>query len=281
MIKKKVGGVPMWLDPGDGGISGALASKGIREQAFMKVLEMEGCGPLILDVGANIGYTLLQIWKNHKDAKFLAYEPDRRSFKLLKKNIELNKITNVELSRLALSDSIDEQIIYLSKRPNLSSIHQPRGDSTKAIIKTDTIDNIFSKRNDLPSFIKMDIEGHEVSVLRGGMKTFKRCKNVKILLETHQQFYNKGNNFEKVLRDLVSIGFKFKWIVSAAVPVPDAFKKAGYKPTIKVPNFGRAIFSDLKVEDAIRFASQQINQVMPHKNNRVSKKIVRSICLVK
>jgi hypothetical protein len=51
-------------------------------------------------------------------------------------------------------------------------------DSVKIDIKTDTLDNIFHD-NDIPvHFIKIDTEGHEYFILKGGLKTISKYKPI-------------------------------------------------------------------------------------------------------
>lgn len=282
MITKTVEDIPMRLNPADGGISGELNSRGGREKAFMYLLRQEICGPLALDIGANIGYTTLNMLKHDDEVKVMAFEPDPRSLDLLYQNIELNRMEDrIEIFDSALSNEIGNKSINLSTKPNLTSFCETKSISGTRDVSIDTIDNLFKDKDILPSFIKMDVEGYEVEILQGGMETFKRADKVKILLETHQQNYSPERNFENVLREMVAIGFKFKFIVSAACVVPDKMKEKGYSPCKTFENFGRAIYNDIETEDAIIFSSQVIEQIMPHKNNRISPKIVRSILLEK
>ena len=60
MIKKKIDGIPMWLDLKDHGISKRLLlTNGQREPGYQWILKKEASG-VAYDVGANIGwYTIL------------------------------------------------------------------------------------------------------------------------------------------------------------------------------------------------------------------------------
>ena len=124
----------------------------------------------------------------------------------------------------------------------------------------------------------MDIEGLEVEELRGDMYCLRETKHCKILLEVHPMFYD-GDSFEKVLRDLIEIGFRFKYVISAGVPRPDLFKKQGYKPLRGSPKRKRAIYDCLETEDAIKWSSYLIEQKC--KKGKISPKIVRAIMLEK
>jgi len=274
MITKEINGFKMHLNPEDGGISKSLSNKGEREPCFMWILEKEASGSLGLDVGANIGYTTLNLCKNMD--KVIAIEPDPRSRELLIKNIQANNFDDkTSIYDFAISDKNGNKEICLAKHPNLSTLCvKPDMEGERLEISTCTIDSL----NVLPNFIKMDIEGHEVEALRGAMNCLKETEYCKILLEVHPMFYD-GDNFECVLRDLVDIGFRFKYVISAGVPRPDLFKKQGYKPLRGAPKGKRAVYDCVETEDAIKWSSYLIEQKC--KKGKISPKIVRAIMLEK
>lgn len=274
MITKKIDGFKMFLEPKDGGISKGLAKKRIREPCFMWILRKEACGGLGLDIGANIGYTTLNLCK--RMGKVIAIEPDPRSRSLLIKNIEANGFENVtEIYDFAVSDKSGSQPIYLADKPNLSTLYDRPGlEAQKREILTRTIDSLGVR----PNFIKMDIEGHEIQALRGAMRSLEQTKHCKLLIEVHPQFFVK-DSFEVVLRNLLDIGFRFKYVVSAGVRKPDLFKQHGYEPMRGTPIDKRAIYNCLSTEHAIKWSSYPIEQKC--KKGKISPKIVRSILLVK
>ncbi|MFC1739652.1 FkbM family methyltransferase [Planctomycetota bacterium] len=274
MITKKINGFVMFLDPEDGGISKILAKRGIREPCFMWIIQKEASGHLGIDVGANIGYTTLHLCGAMD--KVIAIEPDPRSRKLLIKNLEANDFKDTtQIYDFAVSDKNAKQTICFADKPNLTTLYdRPDLKGQKREILTRTIDSL----NVLPNFIKMDIEGYEVEALSGAMQCLKETKYCKILVEVHPQFFI-GERFEAILRKLLDIGFKFKYVVSAGVPQPDLFKKHGYKPVPKTPVYRRAIYDCVSPEHAIEWSSYSIEQ--KYKKGKISPKIIRSILLVK
>ena len=89
----------------------------------------------------------------------------------------------------------------------------------------------------------------------------------------------EGDSFEQVLRELVGIGFGFKYVVSAGIPRPDLFRKAGYRPLRKAPHKKRAVYEGIATEHAIQWSSYPIEQKCP--KGKISPKIVRAILLEK
>ena len=262
MIKKKIEGFPMWLDLKDGGISKRLYIKGGREFAFMWILRKEASG-IAMDIGANIGYCTLSLAKVCDVV--LAIEPDERSFKILEKNIKLNKLEDkVVTTRFAITDKEGTFRFSEEKKPNLSRL-DPNG---KKLVLTDSIDNYVEE--EIPDFIKMDIEGGEVNALKGAMKTLKEAKEMKILIEVHPIFYNKDNDFRKVLEDILALGYKFKYVINAKGKI-DKFKK--YKCVKRFKQYKhRAVFKGVPKEKVLKWAT-----TMP----KDGKKVVRSFLLEK
>lgn len=130
----------------------------------------------ILDVGANIGnHTLFFALICHAE-KIFAFEPVADTFAILQKNIALNRLeTVVTVTQAGVGDiGMTRANIrnYDSKNIGGTSIEEnPHGDIP--IIALDEYN--FSRKID---FIKIDTEGFELNVLRGGMNLIRRDRPV-------------------------------------------------------------------------------------------------------
>jgi hypothetical protein len=103
------------------------------------------------------------------------------------------------------------------------------------------------------------------------------------MIEVHPTIYDENRNFKNTLLKLMEMGFRFKYVVSAAVSNPDLFKEKGYKP-FKVMDCGgcfkRGIFKGISQDDAVNFCSGPHTQPIKG-TDKISNKIVRSILLEK
>ena len=255
--KAKIDDHMMYLDPNDGGIGKVLLRDGAREREFMGLLK-KAVSPddVCLDVGANIGYTTLAMCARAR--KVIAVEPDPHNFRILKKNITRNNYGPITaMEQIGLSDHDGVTDFWLASKPNLNSFAKTRFSRRKISIKTKTLSSLAREYGEQISFIKMDIEGAEVQVLRAACDYFRKTSHrVIILLEVHPQFYNEENSFAKVLSELFSLDFYPRYVVSTPIAIPKIYEEKGYTPSYIVRTDGRerGIYENVSPQDVIELA---------------------------
>jgi len=80
-------------------------------------------GDVALDAGANIGYyVLIESQLVGPNEKVYAVEPVRGNFELLKKNVQLNNVKNVDTFQVAFGEHNEKSKIYVSNFSNLCSM---------------------------------------------------------------------------------------------------------------------------------------------------------------
>ena len=176
------------IDPiHDKGIEKKIFDYGIYEEGtlwcFDKIIKR---GDIIFDVGANIGLTsLFAAKRTGKAGKVYAFEPLPSTFKILKQNLQLNKIKNVEPIDLALTKEAKRGFIYENLHINrgAASLYS-KGNQDGIEIKEDTLDS-FTAKFEIKNinFIKIDIEGSELPMLMGGIKFFENNQKPIICIE--------------------------------------------------------------------------------------------------
>jgi FkbM family methyltransferase len=135
-------------------------------------------GDTILDVGANIGvYTRFCSEFVGPTGNVVSLEPIPETFSYLTNNVRSLKLNNVECLNVAASDhdgDADRMSIpkYSKGGANLYEAKlSPEGDIA---VKTAKLDTLFSNLN--PTFIKCDVEGHEVACIHGALLLIQRCR---------------------------------------------------------------------------------------------------------
>ena len=151
-----------------------------------------------LDIGANVGTWTLHLHNRFKQV--LAFEPLDHVRTALYENIRLNNIHNTIVVPTALSDkegtadltyyTTGGHATLLPSHP-IGGIHV--GNRIAAVpVNTSTIDAIFDKaQGQYPyviSFVKIDTEGSELNIVRGGIKTINKHKPM-MLIEIHDNFH--------------------------------------------------------------------------------------------
>ena len=141
----------------------------------------------IIDAGANVGYASIWFAQTYPGARIVAIEPDPSNFELLVRNTAL--YPQVECVQAALAD-IEGSIEVFSAGPPDSTRVGAAGAGAGALLTTVpalTIDGLMSQRGiDRIGYLKIDIEGSELEVLRGSANWIDR---VDVLgCELHDRF---------------------------------------------------------------------------------------------
>ena len=136
-------------------------------------------GNHFLDIGAHFGYfTLLASEIVGTEGKVLAFEPARKSYEILLENC--SRINSISTFPKAVSDTNEDIIFYefpnLYSEYNSSDVTQFESESwfshskpKKIEVQATTISDI-ANENFNPSIIKIDVEGSEYKVIKGGAK---------------------------------------------------------------------------------------------------------------
>lgn len=147
-------------------------------------------GMAVLDVGANIGaHTLAFAGAVGPSGEVTSIEPQRHCFHLLCANTVMNQHQNVNCIRAAAGDvpgSCRVPVLNPTKRLNFGAFDLSM-EAGEGLVADDvpivTIDGLNLGKCD---FVKVDVEGHEVKVLRGAAETIARFRPV-FYVEVHSQ----------------------------------------------------------------------------------------------
>jgi FkbM family methyltransferase len=193
-VVRAIQGNKMKLSLRDTGISTGLLAHGFWEPLGTQMLrESVKPGDVVCDIGANMGYFALQESRLVGDTgKILAVEPVPANIELLKHNIELNGVQNVEVFRYAMGDKDDPNAnIYLSHRLNCGSmifrtkeLNLIGGVEKKVPVEQITLDH-FIEGKPTPTYLRMDVEGYEYEIINGMKGLLAKGGPLKMLIELH------------------------------------------------------------------------------------------------
>ncbi len=165
-------------------------------------------GSVFLDIGANFGYyalTLAEAFKGKCDIH--AFEPHPVTHARLVKHIQWNDMANaVHTHRLALSDTVGTA--RMVERADNSGATRFSGSDDGFEVQTVTLDEFaMAQRLTRVDCLKIDVEGVETRVLRGGCKTLEKFKPI-VLIEFWQHgLAQAGSTIEELASVLEELGY--------------------------------------------------------------------------
>ncbi|MCQ8102831.1 FkbM family methyltransferase [Methylomonas sp. SURF-2] len=146
-----------------------------------------------LDIGANHGVYTLTIAKQLVQGRVWAFEPTSAPAKMLERSIDINRFAEkVTLLKRGLSDVARQAEISISANSELNSLSA--GGSDKEIIQLNTLDDSLAEYAPgvTIDFVKMDAEGEEINVLKGGQRFFSAQSPLLMFELKHGSSINYG-----------------------------------------------------------------------------------------
>lgn len=172
-------------------------------------------GATFIDVGAHIGfYTLLAAKRVGRQGRVFAFEPDPVTYARLIRNVKANPelASRIHLFERAASDSEGVAQLYRSTAWNMGGNTLAEAEGAPATsVETTTLDHIFLQEAFDPrcTVVKIDVEGHEIKVLRGFHKTLSRKDKPILVVEAADQHLRRaGASSEHLVKELKSLGYQ-------------------------------------------------------------------------
>lgn len=165
--------------------------------------------PKIIDIGANVGFFSLACIHKFQNPKVVAFEPVKRNFTELQKNI-----TGVEISKLiavnkAVSDLEGELVLKFDTNQSITtsaSIFDNVSGNDEELVTSTTLESVINEYGfDEIDILKLDCEGSEYGIFyKTQPELFDRVKCV--AMETHQGKADNENHYA-LAEYIKSLGF--------------------------------------------------------------------------
>ena len=172
------------------------------------------------DIGSNIGLYSIYAAANIENIEVISFEPSTSNLRILSRNISINNLeSKIKIFQVPLginknnflefnegkfiegesNNSIDKNIDFEGKKMKPDNKYQ---------IFSTNIDHIIdSQILNVPDYIKIDVDGVEHFILRGGIELFKNPKILEIQIEINENYFDQYNNVLKIMDECL---FKFK-----------------------------------------------------------------------
>lgn len=191
---------------GEAGLTGNIYA-GLHEfqdMAFLlHVLREED---LFIDVGANVGsYTILACAA--MGASGYAFEPVPSTFKRLFENIRLNHLEN-RVNCLNIGVGREQGSIVFTSDMDTTNHALASGEKNDNTISVEvsTLDIVL--RDELPTLIKIDVEGYETPVLEGALETLEKQTLHSVIMELNGSGNRYGFDESRILEMMSNYGFR-------------------------------------------------------------------------
>ena len=162
---------------------------------------------LVLDIGANKGQFARSIRKTGYNGKILSFEPLKEVYDELTINSFKDKKWEV-YPRRAVGNSNSEITINVSKNFASSSVlnildeHVNSASDSKYInsylVKQIKLDDIELDKNFTSIFLKIDVQGYELDVLKGAEELLDRVSLIKVEV-SYTQLYENSTNWRTLI----------------------------------------------------------------------------------
>lgn len=195
-------------------------------------------GGHVIDIGGNRGIYTYKF--NLLDLKIETFEPNPDCFTILKSWAHRKKQVTIHSTALSNASGLANLYIPID---NLGIEHD-----ASATIESDGFENARNQEVHLEKldffkftgidFIKIDVEGHESSLIEGAQETLNINKPV-LLIEIEQR-HNK-ENITKIFERLFNLGYKGFFLKDAQVHDLKIFNINQFQPLDKIGNYGNYI----------------------------------------
>jgi FkbM family methyltransferase len=208
MLKQAVNRILQTILPSKIYLRFLMWKRGYEEPELKLVYDFCDSSSVSIDVGAAKGLYLAHMYNISK--KCYAFEPRAKALKELE-NLFSNVTSNIQFENVALSNfSGFTDLKVLKRNGTLSTIEEDNlieslGEVELSRVKVKKLDDY--KFEEKVGFIKIDVEGHEESVLQGAMNLLERDHPFLLIEIEERHKHNSINNATALLAKLGYQGF--------------------------------------------------------------------------
>jgi FkbM family methyltransferase len=172
-------------------------------QAFLRLTKTSRC---FIDIGAHYGIFSLA-FASRNNATAYAFEPSPSAYEMLHYNAQQNPNCRISTFPDAISSDNEKITLHLDVADHLVISKKNNGVSVE--VNGIKLDDFVKEENIKPDVIKVDVEGYELEVLKGGKEVLSEYSPL-IFLEIHpKELMENGQAVKQVTGFLSDLGYQF------------------------------------------------------------------------
>jgi FkbM family methyltransferase len=181
---------------------------------------------IVFDIGTNMGF--YTIWMSkfcNVNGKIHCFEPDCKNFRRLNRNIIINHLQNVtQINQCAVSD-YNGHVNFTEGKDGENHIVNSGSQSTVKVKSIRLDDYVLLHKILQIAYMKIDVEGFELSVLKGSIELLKNKKIDIIQLEINGQLINSYTDVKELIDLLEFYNYSlYQFNVYSRILIPVKFE---------------------------------------------------------
>jgi FkbM family methyltransferase len=179
--------------------------------------------PVIIDIGAHIGISVIYFKQLYPNSHILAFEPNPLSFDVLKQNIEINELNDITLINSAVYSQSGISTLYIDdsgqnwhSNSSLLKNSWTGNEKTKPIQIQSTRLDSYVKNISIIDMLKIDTEGSEENILKSHKDILSKVENIAV--EYHPIIGKKINRIFEILKPYFDIQILYEGQITKNIP---------------------------------------------------------------
>jgi len=195
-------------------VSAVIVSHGSFEELELNLVSANlPDSSVFFDIGANVGLYSLSIAHQGRGVEIHAFEPVPDTVLDFKDNLSRNGLDDrIILNQLAVADA--DGLVYITSDYHSSNyLTDPESTQNKLEVRCTKVDTyVRDKCIQRIDFLKVDVEGKELSVLKGAEESLKRFRPIVLaeIFESPSDFFDrKTEDFREIINFMLNLGYKY------------------------------------------------------------------------
>ncbi len=204
-----------------------------KDEGNEKLMNLVKKDFFVLDIGTNFGSTILQFAKKvGENGKCFGFEPDPINFKICSKNVVLNSDLQVSIENIGLGNEKGSFNLVVDTESNRGGNRISTNTFGKEVhtVHVEVLDEWMSQKNlKKLDLIKIDVEGFELNVLKGGFNTLNQFHPTLFIELDDENLKLQNHSAKELIIFLENIGYSVSNSVSGkTIKSTDDFSQCHY-----------------------------------------------------